>query len=71
MKKLTILIICIIIIVGAIWYFQTSVPSIVPEQQTASVDPDATNNINKDLNAIEVGNSDRDFNSIKSDINSL
>jgi hypothetical protein len=71
MKKLTILIICIIIIVGAIWYFQASIPSIVPEQQTASVDPDATNNINKDLNAIEVGNSDRDFNSIKSDINSL
>ena len=69
MKKFTIAIVCFVIIAAAIWFFQSPTPANAPAEQTAS--EDTTASINAELQSIDIGNVDEDFNSIDKDINTL
>ena len=75
MKKLTLIIIGIIIIVAAVWYFKSPTSAIAPTEQNdlanSAATIDSTTNINQELKAIDVGSMDADFNSINTDINKL
>ena len=75
MKKLTLVIVVIIIIVAIVWYFKSPTTAIAPTEQNdlanSAATIDSTASINQELNTIDVGSMDTDFNSINTDINKL
>ncbi len=78
MKKLTGIIVVIVIIGAAIWFFKTPQSAVAPTNQTetsAATDTkqasDTTASITADLDVIDIGSADADFNSLNQDINSL
>ncbi len=68
MNKQTLLlsVVVVILVVLGIWYFSSSAP-----QQSAQQPEDSATAIASDLNSIDLGDINSDFQSVNSDINTL
>jgi FtsZ-interacting cell division protein ZipA len=76
MKKTLIIILAIIIVAILVWYWWSSSSSAPQQQETSPTvqNPapnDTTSAINKELEGIDLGDLDREFQNIDSDLNSL
>lgn len=71
-KTLTIIIVLAVLAVLIIWLVtRTSAPTIGPEGATDVLGGDTTSAINEDLNSLDLGDLDAEFEQIDADLNQL
>ena len=67
-KKLLIAIIVIVLAAAALWWWQSQVPAAPSAEETGS---DDTATISQELDAVDLGDLDKEFQTIDADLNAL